>query len=168
MIVSYSQTVHSALLAIEEQASIGRIADVVLQKTDLKVKGLILSVPFFFIKPRIVTFDDIIDFDKNAVVIQSAENAVPLAELVSIQQAINSGMRGVKHKVFTKQGKFVGNVYDYTFESSSGLIYSLYVKRLVTDRIIPRTVICELNEKGFIIDDDFELVRNASPYPEQA
>lgn len=168
MIVSYSQIVGSQVLSIEEQSSIGRVSDIVLQKSDIKVKAVLLGTAVFFVTPRVVTFDDIVDFDSRAVVIQKEDDAVSLAEVVSIKQAIKAGMKGVRHKVYTKAGKLVGTVYDYTLDSTSGLIYSLYIRHLLSERIIPRTVICELNDKGFIIDDDFELVRNTAPYPEQA
>lgn len=168
MIVSYSQIVGSQILAIEEQASVGRIADIVLQKSDIKVKAVLLASAVFFVPPKVVTFDDIVDFDNRAVVVQKEDDVVPLKEVISIQQAIKAKMKGAKHKVYTKSGKFVGTVYDYTFDSQSGLLYSLFVKHLMTDRIIPRTVICELNEKGFIIDNDFELIRSTSAIPEQA
>lgn len=168
MILSYSQIVGSDVLAIEDQASIGRVADLVLQKSDMKVKALLLHSRFFFVAPQAITFDDIVDFDTRAVIIQGEEDAVPLKELVSIQQALKAKMNGVKQKVYTKSGKFIGTVYDYTIESGSGLVYTLFVKHLVSDRIIPRSVICELSSKGYIIDDDFELVKSSVTVAEAA
>lgn len=168
MIISYNQIVGSSVLAINEQASIGRIADIVLQKSDIKVRALLLHSPFFFVTPKAVTFDDIVDFDTKAVIVQDSDAVVSLNELVSIKQAIAAKMKGIRQKVYTKKGKLIGTVYDYTFESTSGLVYSLFVKHMLSDRIIPRTVICELNAKGFIIDDDFELIRNTATIPETA
>lgn len=162
MIVSYSQIVGSQVLAINEQRTVGKIADLVLQKSDLKVKAALLHKSFFFNKQLVITYDDVVEYDKSALVIQSEDNIVDTSEVVSIIQAIKSKLTGTGQKVFTKSKKFVGTAYDYTIESSNGLIYSIYVKHMLSDRIISRSCIIELKDNCFIIEDDFELVKNGA------
>ena len=168
MIVSYSQIIGSNILCIDEQAALGKVADIVLQKSDMKIKALLLHSAFFFVPPKVVIFDDITDFDRKAVIVQKEDDIVPINELVSVKQTLKAKMHGVRQRVYTKSGKYLGTVYDYTIDSASGLIYSIYVKHLLSDRILPRTVIRELNQKGYIVDDDYELISSSAPVPESA
>lgn len=168
MIISYSQIIDSNILAINEQKSVGTVSEVVLQKTDLKIKAVVTNSPLFFLPKRVLTFDDIIDFDQHAIVTQSEDNIVKLAEVVSIAKAIKAKCLGVGQKVITQSGTVVGKVYDFTIDSDSGLIYSLYVKRFLTDKIIPRSIILELKNNCYIIENDYELIKDGSPAPETA
>ncbi|OQB06259.1 MAG: PRC-barrel domain protein [bacterium ADurb.Bin212] len=168
MIVSYSQIIGSEILAINEQKTVGKVSDVVIQKNDLKIKGFLLHSPFFFVPPKAIAFGDILEIDNRAVVTQKDENILPLKELVSIEKSIKSKLCGVKQRVVTKSGTAVGVVYDYTIESSTGLIYSLYVKKFLTEKIIPRSIILELKENIYTIEDDYELIKNSATMPETA
>lgn len=162
MIVSFSQVIGSDVLSVKEQKAVARVCDIVIQKTDLKIKAVLLSASLFSFAKKVITFDDISEFDTNAVVIQNEDDIVPLGEVVTVEQAIKSKLHGVGQKVMTKSKKMVGNVYDYTFDSESGLIYALHVRYLLTDRVINRASIIEISSNIFIIEDDFELVKNSA------
>lgn len=168
MIVSYSQIIGSEILAINEQKTVGKVSDIVIQKSDLKIKGLVLQSPFFFVAPKAIAFGDVLEIDNRAVVTQREDNILPLKELVSIEKAIKSKQCGLKQKIITKSGTDVGYVYDYTIESGTGLIYSLYVKKFLTEKIIPRSIILELKDNVYIIEDDYELIKNSATMPEVA
>ncbi len=168
MIVSYSQLIGNDILSIDEQKSAGRVADLVIQKTDLKIKAALVGKHFFWLPQKAVIFDDIVDINQSALVVQNSENIIRLKELLAIQKAIQSKCLGINQKVITKSGSAVGIVYDYTFDSTSGLLYSLHVKKFLTDKIIPRSIIVEYNNNIFIIDDDYELVKNTNTVPETA
>ncbi len=166
MIVSYSQIIGSDVLSINEQKSVGKISDLVLQKSDLKVKAALLRQSFFYVPQKLVTYNDIIDFDNNAIVIQTEDNIVTLKEVIAVQKAIQASLCGINQKVMTKSGSLVGRVYDYTIDSTSGMIYSLYVHKLLLDKIIPRSIILELEKNIFLIEDDYELITNNNSVPE--
>ena len=168
MIVSYSQIVGSQVLAIKEQKTAGKVADLVLQKSDLKIKAALLYKPFFFSQQKIIAYDDIVEYDKNALIIQSENDIIPLGEVVSVEQAFKAKLAGSSYKVYTKSKKYVGSVYDYTLESDTGLIFAIYVKYMLSDRIISRSNIIEIKDHHFVIDDDFELVKNGANAMETA
>ncbi len=166
MILSYSQIISNDVLSINEQKSVGKVSDIVLQKTDLKIKAALLQQNFFFLPQKLVSFNDIVDFDSNALVIRTEDSVTLLKDMIAAQKAIKADLCGVNQKVITKSGSFVGKVYDYTIESTSGMIYSLYIRKLFSEKIIPRSIILELNGNTFIIEDDYELVKNGGSLPE--
>ncbi len=168
MIISYSQIVGKDILAVNEQKTVGKVSDIVIQKNDLKIKGFLLHSPFFFVAPKAIAFGDIIEIDQKALVTQNQDNILSLKELVSIDKAIKSKLYGLKQRVVTKSGKDIGYVYDYTIESSSGMIYSLYVKKFLTEKIIPRPIILEIKNNKYLIEDDYELIKNSVTMPEVA
>lgn len=168
MIVSYSQIVGSEILAINEQKTVGTVSEIALQKNDLKVKGFLLHSKYFFTTQKAITFNDIVEIGNSALVTQTTDNILPLKELVSIQKAIKAKLCGVNQRVVTKSGAIVGRVYDYTIESTTGMIYSLYIKHFFSDKIIPRSIILELKNNIYIIEDDYELIKNSATMPEVA
>lgn len=168
MIISYSQIVGKDILAIDEQKTVGKISDIVIQKNDLKIKGFVLHSSFFFNSPKAISFGDIVEVDQKAVVTQNQNNVLSLKELVSMDKAIKSKLYGLKQRVVTKSGKDIGYVYDYTIESSSGMIYSLYVKKYFSEKIIPRSIILEIKNNKYLIEDDYELIKNSATMPETA
>lgn len=160
MIINYSQIVGSQIVAMREQQAVGKVADLVLQKSDLKIKAVLLDKTFFFNPQKVVTFGDIIEYDKNALIIQNSDQIVNLEEVVTVAKAVKSKSYGVRQKVFTKSKKIVGYVYDYSIESSNGMLYNLYVKYLLADRLIARSSILEFTGNSFIIEDDYQLAKN--------
>ncbi len=168
MIVSYNQIIGSSVLSVKEQKLCGKVAEVVLQKTDLKIKALILKKPYFLMREKAVSFSDILEFDKKIVVVNDEDSITDISELISVGEALKNRLKGRGQKTYTKSGKFIGIVYDYTIDSQSGLIYNLSVKNLLSDKLISRSSIIELKGSCFIIEDDYMLVKNVESVAETA
>lgn len=103
--------------------------------------------------------NDIVEFANNAVIINDEDNAVPIKESLRVADAIKDKMYGIGQIVYTKSGKLVGRVYDYTFHNETGIIEKFYVKGILSDRIISRTAIVKLEGKRMTIEDDFEVIK---------
>jgi len=168
MIVLYSQIKNSSLLSLDEQKNLGQVFDLVLQKSDMSIKGFLARTNSLLPTKKTVSKADIIEISNNAVVVRDDSALVDLDELPQIKQAIKSKLVGINQKVVTKSGKKIGNVYDYTIDSQSMLLTSIYIKSMFSDRIISRTAIISLEGKKITIDDDFEVIKNAQAVPEAA
>ena len=166
MIVRYSQIIKSPVLLYQEQAVFGFVFDVVIQKSDIAVKAIVVRDRGLFYKQKLVSFHEIVAIESDSVTVQKEESAVGADEAPSIALAIGAGMAGSRRMVVTKNGKRVGLAYDYTIESESGLITSIYVKSWFSDRIIGREAILSIEKRKIIIDDDYELVKNSAALAE--
>lgn len=168
MIVKYSQIVGAPLLSLDDQKKIGKVLDIVLQKSDISIKGLIVKTGLILPLKKIVSSADIIETTNSAIVVKDESVLLPEKELPQISEAIKKKMFGVSQKVVTKSGTRIGYVYDYTLESESMMLSSIYVKNMLSDRIISRSAISEIEGKKIIIDDDFEIIKNTEIIPETA
>lgn len=167
MIVRYTQIIHSPVFELRAQQTLGRVLDIVIQKSDLSVKAVIVREgPFFFSAKKSVSMTDITEFSSSAVLVNDENSAVPIKESIRVAEAIRDNMFGIGQIVVTKSGKVVGRVYDYTFHNESGIIEKFYVKSMLSDRIISRTAVLKLDGKRMTIEDDFEVIKSADPLVE--
>ena len=168
MIVRYSQVVHSPIVEIRSQSLLGKVSEVVLQKSDFSVKAVLFKSSPLSLERRVVTETDILEITPQAVLVNDENSSESLSESPRVQQSLKTKSFGVGQKVVTKSKKRVGRVVDFTFDSQIMKIQNLYVKSMLSDRIIPSTVIEKVEGKTITISDDFEVSKAAQPAPKTA
>ena len=161
MIVRYSQVIHSPIVEIKTQTLLGKVLDIVLQKSDFSVKAVLVKPSILSLEKLVVTDADILEIVNNAVLVNDEDSASPLKDSPRVVQSIEAKAYGVNQKVVTKSGKVVGRVHDYTFDSQLLKVINLYVKSMISDRIIPATSIHKFEKGKVIIDDDYEVAKVA-------
>lgn len=164
MIVRYSQVIHSPVVEMKSQTNLGLAFDLVIQKSDLTIKAVIIKCGFFNLMTRVATASDIVELNSGSVILNDDNSITTLAEATRIREAIHDKMYGVGQSVKTKSGKMLGRVCDYTIDNATCAIQKLYVKSLLSDRIIPVSAILDFQGKRITVKDDFEIV--AEPAPE--
>jgi uncharacterized protein YrrD len=139
---------------------LGRVLDIVIQKSDLSVKAVIMREgAFFFDEKKAISVSDIQEFTSGSVLVVDDNSPVPIKESIRVFEAIKDRMFGVGQIVRTKSGKLIGKVYDYTFHNETGAIEKFYVKSIFNDRIISRDAVVKLEGKRMTIEDDFEVIK---------
>jgi len=161
MIIRYSQVIHSPIIEIKTQSLLGKVLDIVLQKSDFSIKALLVKPSIFSFEKLVVTDADILEIVNNAVLVNDDNSISPLKDSPRVVQSIEAKAYGINQKVITKSGKVVGRVHDYTFDSQILKVINLYVKSLVSDRIIPSGSIQKFEKGKVIIDDDYEVAKVA-------
>ncbi len=161
MIIRYSQVIHSPIIEIKTQSLLGKVLDIVLQKSDFSIKALLVKPSIFSFEKLVVTDADILEIVNNAVLVNDDNSISPLKDSPRVVQSIEAKAYGINQKVITKSGKVVGRVHDYTFDSQILKVINLYVKSLVSDRIIPSGSIHKFEKGKVIIDDDYEVAKVA-------
>jgi sporulation protein YlmC with PRC-barrel domain len=163
MIVKYSQIIHSPVLELKGQTRLGIVADLVIQKSDLTIKAVIVKNGLLNVNTRIATNADIIELNSGSVILRDDDSLVTFSEAERVKEAIKDKMYGVSQKVRTKSGKSIGRVYDYTIDNATCAIQKFYVKSLLDDRIISVGSIIKFEGKNITVKDDFELITAAGP-----
>ena len=163
MIIKYSQIIHSPVVELKDQTNLGLASDLVIQKSDLTIKAVIIKCGFFSLLTRVAVASDIVELNSGSVILNDENSITTLSGATRINEAIREKMYGLNQYVGTKSGKALGQVYDYTIDNSTGAIQKLYLKSLMTDRIIPASAIIKFDGKKITIEDDFEIITELKP-----
>jgi len=168
MITRYSQVLHTPVITLDEQKNLGVVSDIVLNKTDFIIKAFIVrTMPIIPIR-KVVSFSDVVEIASNAVLVQNNDAISEMRDSVRVREALKAKAHGIGQRVYTKSGKFVGVVYDYTIHSETGKIIKLYIKTWLSDRIIGTETIFKVKGKKIIIKDEFETITNRNAETEIA
>lgn len=163
MIIKYSQVIHSPVLELRGQTRLGLATDLVIQKSDLKIKAAIVRNGFFNLATKVATSADIIELNSGSVILRDDDSLVSLSEADRIRDAIADKMYGIGQSVRTKSGKYIGKVYDYTIDNATCSIQKFFARSLLDDRIISVNSITKFEGKQITVKDDFELITAAGP-----
>ncbi len=163
MIVKYSQIIHSPVVELKNQSRLGVTSDLVIQKSDLTIKGAIVRTGLFGLIKKAAAESDIVELNRSAVILNSNDSLVNISEVERIKEALNEKLYGINQSVKTKSGKLIGQVYDYTIDNATCAIQKFYVKSFLSERIIPVSAVTEIKGKRITIRDDFKILPAAEP-----
>lgn len=159
MLVPYSKIINSNIVELKTQTLVGSVSDLVLQKNNFSVEGIVLKGGFFGGKTKAVSPKDILEITSKpvAILVNNTDSVVELDEMIRVKEAFQRGFHGVGQKVVTKSGKEIGKIYDFLVASDDLSVKKIYVKSLINERIISTdNVISFENSKKIIIKDDYE------------
>jgi uncharacterized protein YrrD len=150
MIVPYSKIIGLDVFDLKNQLKIGRVKEIVFQKKDFKISGIILENSFFERNVKVISNIDIVDISPQGVVVKDSDSVSNLKESVRLAEAVKEGMRGVDQKVVTKTGKSLGRVVDLYISAETLLISKIFVKNIFSERIISSNAILEIKKRKII------------------
>jgi sporulation protein YlmC with PRC-barrel domain len=153
MQVEASKLIDMPVGAIDEQAKIGKVADIVINPEDGKLLGFIVSSGLLGFHKLTIGWPDVIECDENGLVIQTSGNLMPIADNVRIAKAVENEFTLDNIPVETKSGHRLGNLYDYAVNMELGSLTKIYVRQLLPpqDRIISRSNIIAITKEKIIV-----------------
>jgi len=160
MILKYSQIIGKPVMELRAQSYLGQVSDISLTKSNMKIASMIVREVFFWPAKKAITESDIVEITIDAVIINSENDLSLIRELPRVQESLLTGFSGIGQKVVTKSKKYIGKVYDYTFDSDSKFMINLYVRSTFSERIISRAAITDTKHNRIIIEDDFEVIKD--------
>lgn len=159
MIIPYTKLVGLSVFELKTQTKLGFVLDVIIKKSDISVYGLVVKTSLLpFSKMKVVTETDILEIGNEGVIVQDEEAIADLDETVRLKEAYHHKLRGINQHVKTKSGKNLGKVFDYLVRANDLSITRIYIKNLVSERIIPASAITEINGKHITVNNDYDLV----------
>jgi uncharacterized protein YrrD len=147
------------VIELKDQSRLGIVEELILQKSDFKILAMLVKTFPILPARKVITGDDIVEIAKGAVLVQDDNSISDIKENMRIAEALRGNATGVGQKVYTKSKKYLGKVFDYTVESSACALVSIYVKHLISVRIISRAAIVDFDKDKIVVEDDFEAIK---------
>lgn len=159
MIIPYSKIIGMSVFAVKNQSCVGIIVGVVLKKQDFAVHGFIVKTSVLpFISNKVISATDVVDLTPEGLVVENDNIVSDLHDAVRLHQAIHDGYTGIQQKVITESGKRIGRVFDYLVSAPDLSISRIYIRSLLSERILPKAAIKSFKKGIIIIRDDYDLV----------
>lgn len=163
MILPYTKIVGLDIFDLKNRQKVGKIKEVVIQKKDFKISGIILENSIFDRNMKLVSSTDIVDISPQGIVIRDSDSISSSKENVRLALAIKEGMHGIGQKVVTKSGKQLGKVVDLFISTETLEIAKIHVKNIFAERIISKTAIVDIEKRKIIVKENFEAARLSTP-----
>jgi|GEM_PF-1878227 len=128
MNLAYSDLIGLNIGAIAQSKKVGNVCDVIVDPVSGKAIALAIKKYLVSIRPNAISWLDIREIDKSAIVITDEDVILPMNELVMANELFRNGFNVVGLPVFSKQKKKLGNVSDYWLDCDTGSLMSILVK----------------------------------------
>ncbi len=171
--IALATDLHKAkVLSLRQGSSIGIVGKILLEKTNLRVRLLVVDV-FGQKESGYLLPDDIRLSEDKKIIIDSEEKLSNKEDLIRDQATIEQELTLFDLPVITLSGKKLGRVENYAFDSTNYLATKIYVqtsilKNLIHDNlIIDRSDIVDVKPDKLIVRDayasDKQVARNVLP-----
>lgn len=139
----------------KSSAKIGEVADFIINDADLSLAAAVVESGIQLIsKKRIVAATDFALVSKEGILVANADVLIDLVEVIRIEKLYQKKCHGLNQKVVTKSGAYIGHVFDYLFDTATCQIQKLYIKKMLSERIIPVSAVISYDCKTITIKDD--------------
>ncbi|MBI4948149.1 PRC-barrel domain-containing protein [Candidatus Berkelbacteria bacterium] len=130
--------------------AIGKLDRLVINGQKLQVVGAQVVGNKLFKNFHGVFFNDIVQFERLGMLVKAVPPKTNLKELDLISARYGS-LFGTK--AVTESGQTLGKITDYYFDSETGIIVRLVVKKFLGERIIPRQFVVSVGPKTVVFQD---------------
>ncbi len=167
MLIEANNLIGLPIGAIEENQYLGKVRDILVERKNGTVMGLIVGhgVPFFENKLFLADMD-ILDIDKNGVTTRTQENLIDPQEILRAKKNIEEKFNLVNLPANTKNGKYLGKISNYVIDTVTMQIIKYYVHGLFEDKIISNNQVIKISKKEIIFENDL-LIGNAKSNPNE-
>lgn len=159
MIIPYTKLVGVSVFELKTQTKVGYVLDLIIKKSDISIYGLVVKTSMLpFAKMKVIAETDIVEVGNDGVIIQENDSISDFDDAVRLKEAYHHKLHGIHQHVRSKSGKNLGKVFDYLVRATDLSITKIYVKSLVSERIIPTSAITDIKGKQITVNNDYDLV----------
>lgn len=158
MLTLYSKLVGLPIIELENQSKLASVLDVVVDPKNGRILGLIAKVGSLLPRDQLVAARDINQVLPTAILVADAERLTAMDEVVRVNELYKKRFTLFGKKVVTENGKALGRVNDYLLDDEALALVKIYVRHLLSDRIIPYSAIVKIDDKTVVVKDDFEAI----------
>ena len=169
MLVIGSKMIGNSVLSLHIGGAIGTTKSAIIDPENLNIIAYTVDGPAIKSDPEIgniLDINDVRELGPEGLIINSSDVLVNREDVIRIDEVMKLNFNLVGLKVVTKNGKKLGKVVDYTFDSNSFMIYQLIVHRPVgfaaindPNLTINRSQIVEIDDYTVTIKNDKEQVK---------
>lgn len=143
-----------AVGALDEGVKIGAVRRIVVNPESIKLIGFVIKSGTVLAAIKAVSFLDVVDIDRNGIVIRSRDSLVEIGEVVRIGELVKKRFSLIGLPVRTKDKKNFGRVIDAVVETTTGDILRIYTKYLFRDLVFERSQIQKVTLGEVVVKDD--------------
>jgi uncharacterized protein YrrD len=159
MLLQASHIFRMPVASLEDNAKIGDVKLILIDKKLLKVAGFIIHFGGIFSgKNLLLSETDILDIDKNGVVIRSKENLIDPTEVLRIKKLVDERFNLFGLRARTKSKKNLGKISDFVLDSTAMQIVKFHINHTLEDRIIDLSKVVKVSNKEIVFEDDIEEI----------
>ena len=158
MLTLYSKLVGLPVIELEGQSKIASVLDLVVDPKNGRVLGLIVKVGNLLPRDLLIAARDISQILPTTVLVADNERLTPINEVVRVEALYKKRFTLPGMKVVTKSGKLLGKINDFLVDDETLCLAKIYVRHLLSDRIIPYSAIIKIDDHEVVVKDDFEAI----------
>ena len=158
MLLIGSKMIGMPVLSLHVGGAIASTNEAIINPEDLRVIAYGLEGPIIKNDPEvgdILSVDDVREVSATGLIVDSADRFVTREDVIHLDEVMNLGFKLVGLKVVTQDGKKIGNISDYTLDSSTFMIYQLIVQRPFMSSLIDPEL--TINRSQIVEIDDFKV-----------
>lgn len=129
----------------------GRVDQCVYDAATARLAGFQVAVSTVMTKFRGLAIENCISLNHEHIVIDSS--AVLTKNLKELDEIARLSGKVVGVSAITESGASLGHVSDVLLDADTGLIVRLYLRKLLTERIIPREYLISITPKQVVFKD---------------
>ncbi len=163
MFVECSKILGLAIAAEDAQAKVGSVKDLVIDPDNGNLLGFVVKSGFLS-PSKILSSQDIVDWDQNGIITSSTDNLVEAKEIVRINNILEKKIFLIGMNAKTESGKGLGKIEDLLIDTNNLCVVKYYLADYLGDkRVFSADKVIKI-EKNIIIfsDDTTEIPAGAS------
>ncbi|MEM4260129.1 MAG: PRC-barrel domain-containing protein [Candidatus Woesearchaeota archaeon] len=141
MLKSIKKFINLPIISIRESKKVAIAKDFIVNPLDGSIIGIIVDKKGFFVKKYLVISGlDVREISEKAIIIDDRKSVVPQKEIIQLDMILKSKIKVIGSKVFSKEGVYIGKVYDYAVDDFF-YIAKLYVNPPLSNILINQFII---------------------------
>lgn len=155
MLIQATNTIGLSVASLEEQEKIGKVREIIVDGKNAKILGFVAKVGLsIFGKKMFLAPIDILDIDKNGLVIKNTDSILEPTEIIRVKQIMDEGFDLFGLKAYDEEKNYLGKIFDFVIEYPTFSITKYYVRSIMTDRIFDSKNVLEITNKAIIFKLD--------------
>lgn len=164
MLIQSSTILALPVAAMDSQGKVGHVKQIVIDPENGTLLGYSVKPIGLFTKDKILSQQDVVEIDKNGIVIRSEDDLLEPEEIIRINKIIKSNVGIIGQDSFTESKKFLGKVFDYILDTETQSIVKYYIRNIFDEKIFPQEKVVEINKRGiFFSNDVIEQISKVEP-----
>jgi len=167
MLILGSRLLHSPIMSLQTGGRLAHAVKPVIDPATLRILAYEVEGPLLSERPSFVRTQDIREYGRLGMIIDSNDELVGLEDVIKIKQVYNLNFSLVGIQVIDEHKRKLGKVNDYTLDTDSFVIQQLNVRRGllkgITDTgfLVNRSQIIEINNTTIVVKSP--SVKSAEP-----
>ncbi len=169
MLMIGSGMIRNVVLSLHVGGPVAETTGAIIDPEDLRILAYTLNVPTIKNNPEIgdiLVADDIRELGHDGIIVDSSDIFVSRGDVIHLDKVMSLNFDLIGLKVVTPDGKKIGKIIDYTFDSTSFMVYQLIVQKPISfasfgdpQLTINRSQIIEIDDYKVTIKHDKEQVK---------